>query len=141
MRLGYLVLISLLCIFINSTFASQAPPAPVCEVEAEVLNLKEVEYCDNVATYATLLTDIKIVSTGATLGAGDQPTYKDFKCSSYQGQIIKGVRIALGKELKAGQKISGALSYFADENWQGNVLDSVKILEQPLHSLGGKDAK
>ncbi|MFH1198571.1 MAG: hypothetical protein V1650_00170 [Candidatus Omnitrophota bacterium] len=139
-----ILVVFIVCLFFYftlPTFASQAPPAPVCEVEAEILNLKEVEFCDNVTVYMTLLTDMKIISTGKMLKEGYPLSYKDFKCSSYQDQVIKGIRIAPDKELKVGQKVSGALSYFANENWQGDVLTSVKILEQPTNSPGGKDAK
>jgi len=120
----------LFCSFMHSALASQAPPAPVCEVEAEVLNLNEVEYCDNVVTYVRLLADVKIIATGKKLEDGYQPDYKDFNCpQAYQGKIVKAVSVPSDKHLKVGQKVKGNIRYFADEFWQGDILEDVVVLE------------
>ena len=91
--------LGLFTFFCSSVFASQGPPPPICEIEANILKIGSA--LDDV--------DIKITAVNKMIDEGYQPDYQEFSCDSYKNQTIESASIRSQGDFRVGQKIKGNL--------------------------------
>jgi len=117
----FIIFLAFLVFFSPVIYAALEPPSPVCEINAEIINVKISEES----------TDIRVLSVGEMIEEGYQPLYENFSCQEYEDDRINDVVMWTEGNYKSGQTIKAEISYFGDEFSQGYVLDNVIILTEP----------
>jgi hypothetical protein len=117
----FIIFLAFLVFFSSVIYAAPLPPSPVCEIEAEIINVKISEES----------TDIKVLSIGEMIEEGYQPLYENFSCQEYENERINDVVMRTEGNYRSGQKIKAEISYVGDEFSEGYVLDNVIILTEP----------
>ena len=121
----FLIFLVFLVFFSSVIYAAPFPPSPVCEINAEIIN---VRISKNV--------DIRIISVGELIEEGYQPMYENFNCQEYKDDKIDDVGMWTEGNYKSGQTIKAEISYVGDDFSHGHVLDNVIILIEPDRSNG-----
>lgn len=121
-----IIFLAFLVFFSSVIYAAPLPPSPICEINAEIIN---VRISKNV--------DIKVLSVGEMIEEGYQPLYENFSCQEYEDDQIDDVSMWTEGNYKSGQTIKAEISYVGDEFSQGYVLDNVIILTEPENGNDG----
>lgn len=114
-------MICLMFFLISLTFISSAPiQSETCYIQVEILNYDEF-YQVRVNSFSFELLDSYIDENINV-------------CDNLSGELLT-VSIREKRLFHAGEIVFGKFSYFADEFYQGYVLDEVKVLDRPNSDL------